>query len=481
MGVYYHGVRVLEEETALTVPVNGTAGLQVIFGTAPVNLAENPYEATNVPKICYSFNECVENFGYSDDFKNYTLCMSMFANFKMFAVAPIILINVLDPKKHVKENASKQYTVVNNQALINIEGILLDTIKVKNGDTELEQNTDYVASFNENGNVIITLLDGGAAEGVNTVNVESKSIDPSAVTKSDIIGGYDAETGIETGIETVRQVYPRFGITAGLLLAPGWSHIPEVGAALAAKSEGLNGVFRNENIIDLDTTKAKKYTDCKQLKEECGFSDKHSIILWPMQKVGQKVIAYSAVYGAMVAYMDASNDDVPNLSTSNKLLKVDGTVLEDGTEVVLDQMQANVLNSYGIVTAINDCGWKAWGNNTACYPENTDPKDRWIGCRRFFSWWGNSFILTYKERVDDPANKRLIEAICDSENIRGNSYVSQGKCAGAKIEFTEDDNTTTGILDGKMKFRQHLAPYTPAEDIVDILSFDPEMLKEALS
>ena len=75
----------------------------------------------------------------------------------------------------------------------------------------------------------------------------------------------------------------------------------------------------------------------------------------------------------------------------------------------------------------------------------------------------------------------MIETICDTENIRGNSYVAQGKCAGASIEFREDDNPVTGLLNGKLVFRQHLAPYTPAEDIVDILSFDPDMLQSALS
>ena len=40
--------------------------------------------------------------------------------------------------------------------------------------------------------------------------------------------------------------------------------------------------------------------------------------------------------------------------------------------------QANMLNGQGIVTAINDNGWKAWGNNTAAYPGTTDTKERWI-------------------------------------------------------------------------------------------------------
>ena len=36
---FQHGVRVSEQPTSLIAPVLGTAGLQVVFGTAPVNLA----------------------------------------------------------------------------------------------------------------------------------------------------------------------------------------------------------------------------------------------------------------------------------------------------------------------------------------------------------------------------------------------------------------------------------------------------------
>jgi hypothetical protein len=57
---YNHGVRVKEQATSLVAPVTGTAGLQVIIGTAPVNLAADPYKATNVPMIAYSFSEAVE-------------------------------------------------------------------------------------------------------------------------------------------------------------------------------------------------------------------------------------------------------------------------------------------------------------------------------------------------------------------------------------------------------------------------------------
>ena len=134
-----------------------------------------------------------------------------------------------------------------------------------------------------------------------------------------------------------------------------------------------------------------------------------------------------------------------------------------------------------MVTAINWNGFRSWGNNSAAYPATTDPKDHWFCCRRFFSWWGNSFILTYFQKVDDPADFRLIESICDAENIRGNSYVAQGKCAGARIEYIEDENPVTDIINGKIQFHQYLAPYPPAEYILNVLEFDPSMLEAALS
>ena len=82
--------------------------------------------------------------------------------------------------------------------------------------------------------------------------------------------------------------------------------------------------------------------------------------------------------------------------------------------------------------------------------------------------------------VDDPANLRLIESIVDSENIRGNAYVSQGKCAAAYIEFNADENSVDALLNGKLTFHQHLSPYVPAEDIVNTLEFDANALAEAL-
>ena len=97
---YKHGVYTSEVATSMVAPITGTAGLQVIVGTAPVNMLKDPAAAVNVPLLVNSYKEAVEAVGYLPDFANYTLCECISANFSVVGIAPMVLINVLDPAKH---------------------------------------------------------------------------------------------------------------------------------------------------------------------------------------------------------------------------------------------------------------------------------------------------------------------------------------------------------------------------------------------
>lgn len=486
---YQHGVRVLEQATSLTAPILGTAGLQVIFGTAPINLADDPTAAVNKPVIAYTWAEAVKQLGYSDDWDSYTLCQSMYACFKAFAVAPVIFVNVLDPSKsdHVTQvNQVTQVSISRLEGTLQVKGVLKPSVVVKltaSAETALALGTDYDLSFDSDGNLVITLTSTGAAASASSVYVTAYTkLKPSGVDADDIIG-VTSTSGAETGLEVLRQVYPKFGMTPGLILAPGWSHIASVAIVMAAKCEEINGYFRCEAFVDIDSTSngCTAYTNVKTTKDSAGISSPHVMACWPCVKIDTQVLWMSAIMGALTAYTDAANDDVPNLSPSNKSLPITGTCLKDGTEVNLDQIQGNTVNGFGVSTAINVNGWRSWGNNSAAYPSTTDPKDRWFAVRRFFSWQGNTFILSYFQKVDDPADFRLIESIVDAENIRGNSLVAAGKCAAMSIEYLESENTATDLLNGTIKFHQHLAPYIPAEDILNTLEFDPDALLASLS
>lgn len=475
-----HGIFIIEDATALTVPVTGYSAVQVVIGTAPINMLDDPGEAVNTPVMASKAAEAMEKLGYCMDFKKYTLCQTMYVTSNIYQVAPVIYINVLDPKKHKKALDAAEVTVDSLRAVVETAGVLRDGLTVSASGEVLELLKDYTLSYDINGHLVISLVAGGAGAGADTLTVAGNVLDPDAVTKEDIIGAYDPETGKETGMELIRQVYPKFGIVPSVALSPGYSQIPEVGIALSAKMANINGVFKGIALLDLDTEKARKYTDCKDVKESSGFTSEFCYPLWPSFKVGELIFAASAVIGALLSYVDASNDDVPSISPSNKIMGVTGTCLADGTEIIMDQDQANAVNSFGATTAFNSNGWHLWGNYTGAFPAVTDVKDMWLPVRRMFNWQGNTFIQTYISKVDDPMNPILIESIVDSENIRCAAYAPD-KWAGASIEYTAEDNPVTDILAGKITFRQHIAPYTPAQEIVNILSYDVSMLQTALT
>lgn len=483
---YTHGVYINENSTAVVAPITSDSGVQFVVGTAPINLLADPSGAVNKPILINSLSEAVTRLGYSGDFTKFTICQSVNASFNIYNVAPLVVVNVLDPDKHKTEIANELYSIVNNKITIAEEGILLGGFVVKSADgvTTYANSTDYTLAFDDDGYVVLTVVKTGAIPASPTqLSLSYNKLNPSLVTKEDIIGSYDSATGKYTGLQNIEQVYPVHGIVPGLIVIPGWSHIPEVGIAMMAKTEDINGCYKCMAVLDVDTDKtagAYTYQDVLTWKNSNSYTSANSIVCWPKVVVGNVQYWFSAVAAALIAYTDANNDNVPYVSPSNKSFRITGTVLSDGSEVYLSQAQGNYLNGNGIVTAININGWRLWGNNTGIYPSSTDVKDRFIPVRRMFSWWGNSFILTYFQKVDDPMNTRLIEAIVDSENIRANGYKARYQIADARIEFRLDENPTTDLLNGKIRFHQYLTPFPPAETIIDTLEFDANALTTAL-
>lgn len=478
--MYKHRIEVQEENTTIPKARSTKYAVQVVIGTAPVNQAEDPYHLVHSPILASDSSEARKKLGYSDNWENYTLCQSMKAN-EIFPVSPVIYINVLDPNKHKKENQEKNYDVSDHQVILEEEGILKETVVIKDeSDTTYQLGLDYMLTFS-NEKLIVTLLSTSEAYNLKTIKVTSSSIDPSLVTEADVIGAQNIETMEETGLELIKKIRPKFMLNPALILAPGWSKYKNVAAAMQAKCTEINNSFQSECLLDLDTTKARTYIECEALKKKSGYISEHAIVLYPCLLKDNKIYQYSAIAGALMSYYTITNEDIPSESPSNKLLQVDGAVLADGTEVCLDETQAETLNASGIVTAINDEGWRMWGNNTACYPDNDQPKDRWIVCRRMFSFVRNYFINTYKKRLDDPTNLRVIDDIVNSFNIWGNSLKSTENCAGLRMEFLDSDNSKDQLREGHLTVRIYFAPYSPMEYILAIQKFDLNAIDSELT
>lgn len=469
---YKHGVYGSEIPTSIVAPVNTTAGLPVVFGTAPVHLVDNPI--INKPVLCYEYAEAVKAFGFSDDWDSYTLCEAMYSEFNLYAVAPIVFVNVLDPAKHKKSVTQQQTEIPSDKIIVLDDPVIASSFRVfeSTASQAAVAGTDYVAGYNDDDKFEITILADGSLNTATHIYLSYDAVDPTKVTSDDIIGGVGSDDSV-TGLELLNQIYSLLGLVPGMVVAPKWSSKPDVAAVMSAKALSINSLFRCIVLTDIDTTVVKNYSAATAWKNNNNYTATNEVVCWPMYKLGEKIYHASVQLMGAIGVLDAANDDVPYQSPSNVPAQMNGACLADGTEVTLSLEQANYLNSQGICTALNfNGGWKHWGNYTGAYPSITDVKDTFICVRRMFDWDRTTFILTYWQKVDRPLNRRLVHTIVDSEAIRLNGLVARDFLLGASVSFDEDENPLTDLLQGIMRIHKKMTPPVPAQCIEEVQEYD---------
>lgn len=509
---FKHGIYIYEEPTGILPLVRVNSAMPVALVTAPVHLAEDPYAVTNVPKLLFTHRDAVRDFGMSlrsEIWDNYTAPQVIHSTFALYGVAPIVVINVLDPKIHndiVRNNkmALDGYSVVlssqdiddkGNKAdeKIPVEGVLIDTVEIRGSNgTQYEAGKHYTLTFNGDGHVVIHAVEG-VIDGITQnelLEFSYTKLAPEKVDIYDIIGGYNIQTGKNEGAEIIEEIFPRFRLVPGQILAPGFTSDPAVAAVLETRAGNINGHFRCILLCDMPTMIENsagelvqhRFTDVPAWKNMNNYVSTRQINLYPKLRLGNQIYHYSSQMAGLIARVDSENQSTPYHSPSNQNLRMNGLCYADGEELVLNTNQANFLNSQGIVVAINFTrGWVTWGNRTGVFPGSTDPKDAFIPIRRMFDWVGNTIILTYWSRIDAPITPRRITTIMDSVNIWLNGLTAREFIFGGRLEFLQDDNPDTDILDGMVTFRLRFAPPPPKEAINVIMEYDPAYLQTLFS
>ncbi len=293
------------------------------------------------------------------------------------------------------------------------------------------------------------------------VKVTYHELDPSAVTAQDIIDN----------IEKVGGIYARFNIVPGTLIAPKYSLQNSVAAALTNKAKSIDGVFKGVAIADLDSARNTTYQAAIEFKNQSNLSDPHLIVCYP--KVALDGVQYylSTHLAALMNQVDSQNDGLPYVSPSNQRLQIDSAVTADGTEMILLQEQANLLNANGVGTVFSWGSWKYWGNYTSVGP-GEDYKDEFIATRRMLNFLTAYLTITYFTNLDNPINRRNIEGILQSANIYLSSLAARGALLGARLEFPEDENTTANLMSGALHFRLYWLSPPPAQEIVFEMEVD---------
>jgi phage tail sheath protein FI len=446
--------------------------MNVVFGAAPVHLRKEGKNYVNVPRIYNRYEDAVEELGYSDDWATYDICEHMDALFVEFGMFPVVYVNVYDPEVGKTPLTPVTVTLVNGIVDTNEELIAWSIVVKDSGATiTYVEGTDYLLSLSKTNTTVITRLATGSIPAVDSVlTLSGDTPGAAAITSADIIGGVDVATGKKSGLEVIEDVFPRTARVPGVIICPKFSSDPLVASVMEAKSESINGCFACTCLIDVDTAAVLKAQDVNAWKNQ-------NNIVFPRQEllfgnpalVGttqKKVFHFASQQGPLIQWTDTyRGNGLPYCSPSNKNLKMNALLLADGiTEIDMNLLDANMLNSQGVVTALNWIGgWRSWGNRTACYPGVTDVKDMFIPVRRTFDYVGNTIVLTIWQKVDEPGNRRLIDAVVNSLQLWLDGLTNQEALLGARVEFRHDENPTTEILNGHYVFHVYIAVPTPAE------------------
>lgn len=467
-----HGVYPSENATAVSSPTVAMSGIPFVIGSAPVQSADEPAKI-GVPVLCNSWNDFVKMLGYSDSWDAYTLCEFAYSHFVLFERQPVIFCNLLDPATMKTAVAAADVAVANHKATLPADAINDETLVVKGSGgagNAYVKDTDY-AVYYTSGNCIIETLPDGAIYDVTELNIAYNAVNPAGVTPA----------LVATGLEAIEYCMGSLGIIPDTICAPGFSDNPTVAAVMAVKAAGINGIYEAKALIDIDTASADDYTKVVGVKTDNLITDRNEIACWPMLKLGERKFHMSTQVAGLMAMVDSGNDNCPYESPSNKAFKCDALILKDGTELALTIAQANVLNAGGVVTALGVMGEiVCWGNNTACYPDNTDIKDYHIPVSRMFDWVAKTAINSCWAILDKPMNRRLIDGQVDTLNIWLNGLVGAGYLLGGRVEFYDSENPIEDLKNGIMRLHIYLTPPSAAQEIDLILEYDVNYLTSAL-
>ena len=133
MAEYKHGIDTTRDSN-VEESVEKASVAQVVIGTAPINLLDDPSSAVNKLVIIGKKSDMIEKLGTCTDYENYTLMQAYLAACKV-GTFPIVMINVLDPSnpKHTTAVTEEDFKLEKGCVKLVKSGILLDTLVVKDG------------------------------------------------------------------------------------------------------------------------------------------------------------------------------------------------------------------------------------------------------------------------------------------------------------------------------------------------------------
>lgn len=467
---YKHGIGADQGETISRSTVQ-TGTNAVYVGTAPVNLLKNGSDYVNKPLRMINWSRAVAQCGYSDDWESFTLCEAMRAHFfnANGAIAPIYMINVLDPVAHKAEESKKvSLNFANGSASFADDKAIIDSFKI----ADKVAGTDYDITYNFTKSKFVVTSD----KITGTVDATYDVVDPTKVTAEDVIGGV-SDQGEMTGLSAIELVYSKNFDVVNLIAAPGFSENPKIYQALCSAAHKINNHFdafveADIPLVGADNKLIDTYEKAIDWKSKNGVNNSISSVWWP-RATGADGNVYHLSTLATVEQMriDYANENIPMETCSNKSIPVIKQYF--GVNSVnngFGEVIANELNSAGIGTAIPSGGqWVLWGGHTAAYQYGVDNDASIIFdvSIRMIQYIMNGFQQRHASKIDRPMTTALRDAVVEEEQSQLDSLVGAGALlrdaengTSPTITFVTDGDSYTNWVNGEFYF-DGLATPTP--------------------
>ena len=462
---YLHGTYGQFDKSLGLVPV-ATDTIPVYVGVAPVNLTRGYKDlgVVNAPVRLLNMGAVQTNFGYSDDWKKFSLCEAFKIHFNnsIQNVGPIVAIKVLDPDIHKKEEqTTKQLSFSNGRATFESDTIILDTFVLASKVEGKDFSVDY--DFTK-GQVIVDSI--GEEDITGEIQATFSEVDTTKIKKEDIIGGVTA-SGVYTGLGCVGLVYPELGLIPNIICCPSYSHNPDVYKAMLQAGTKINGHWDAVINVDLAIDGIDTIEKAIQSKKDSDYSSERAKVYYPQWQTKDGTVYHlSSIATWLMCAVDGTHKGVPMESPSNKEIPAGRQYFgENSANKGYDQQTSNQLNEAGITTAIYWAGKNVlWGPHTAAYQYGLVDDGRTIFdvSIRMMMHITNDFQREHADKIDSPMTKALADSIRIREQEKLDAYVAQGALIGEPIvEFKESENPSTQLMEGDFVWNIQQTPTPP--------------------
>ena len=439
--------------------ITTTKTVVVYVGTAPIHRVKNENRTINKPLLIRNIEQAQTKLGYreTDDFDKYTLSGVIYAHFsnKVEAIGPIVVI-VIDTIKGA-ESITKDLDIINGIGTIT-DPAIIDSVVI----ADKTLNDDYKLKYDVSGNLIVS---GDTLEA--SVSISYKRVDLSLIKNADIIGMYDEDEEVRTGIQAVADVYEDLNLVPAIIAAPGYSQYKEVEQALVKATSKITDRWEAICYADIDSSVAITREMAIEWKNENKYNSNCEKLCWPKVMSGGKELWLSIVAIVRKLQTDSENKDIPYETASNKVIDIDGLVV-DGKKIKFSQEKANELNEKGITTAIYSGGkYVLWGPHMSNYEYGvTNAIEEIFDVNIIMNkYLLNDFQLRNIDKIDKPMTRNDIDALINSEQTILNAYISAGELLYGQITFESADNIRSDLLQGDFTFNTLVTNTLPAKSI----------------